>query len=35
MSTFGLADLGAIVGTIGFFSSWAFVHRIYGSIKID
>ena len=22
-------------GTIGFFSSWLFVHRIYGSIKID
>lgn len=22
-------------GTIGFFSSWAFVHKIYGSIKID
>lgn len=24
-----------LTGTIGFFSSWAFVHRIYGSIKID
>ena len=23
------------VGTIGFFSSWLFVHRIYGSIKVD
>ena len=22
-------------GTIGFFASWAFVHRIYGSIKVD
>ena len=22
-------------GTIGFFSSWAFVHKIYGAIKID
>lgn len=22
-------------GTIGFFASWLFVHRIYGSIKID
>ena len=26
---------GFNLGTIGFFSSWAFVHRIYGSIKID
>lgn len=26
---------GPGLGTIGFFSSWAFVHRIYGSIKID
>ena len=26
---------GSNLGTIGFFSSWAFVHRIYGSIKID
>ncbi|KAL9131453.1 MAG: hypothetical protein Q9217_000601 [Psora testacea] len=24
-----------LTGTIGFFSSWAFVHRIYGSIKVD
>jgi transmembrane 9 superfamily protein 2/4 len=24
-----------LTGTIGFFSSWAFVHKIYGSIKID
>ncbi|KAL8819736.1 MAG: hypothetical protein Q9223_001893 [Gallowayella weberi] len=24
-----------LTGTIGFFSSWAFVQRIYGSIKID
>ncbi|KAL6715147.1 Transmembrane 9 superfamily member 2 [Lecanora helva] len=24
-----------LTGTIGFFSSWMFVHRIYGSIKID
>jgi len=23
------------LGSIGFFSSWAFVHKIYGSIKID
>lgn len=23
------------LGTIGFFASWAFVHKIYGSIKID
>lgn len=23
------------VGTIGFFSSWAFIHRIYRSIRID
>lgn len=22
-------------GTIGFFASYAFVHRIYGSIKVD
>ena len=27
--------LNSETGTIGFFSSWAFVHRIYGSIKID
>ncbi|KAL8747682.1 MAG: hypothetical protein Q9190_000478 [Brigantiaea leucoxantha] len=24
-----------LTGTIGFFSSWAFVQRVYGSIKID
>ncbi|KAL9099595.1 MAG: hypothetical protein Q9163_004926 [Psora crenata] len=24
-----------LTGTIGFFSSWAFVHKIYGSIKVD
>ncbi|KAI4138831.1 MAG: hypothetical protein LQ341_004497 [Variospora aurantia] len=24
-----------LTGTIGFFASWLFVHRIYGSIKID
>ncbi|KAI9793768.1 MAG: hypothetical protein M1833_000660 [Piccolia ochrophora] len=24
-----------LTGTIGFFASWAFVHKIYGSIKID
>jgi transmembrane 9 superfamily protein 2/4 len=24
-----------ITGTIGFFASWAFVYKIYGSIKID
>lgn len=24
-----------LTGTIGFFASWAFVHRIYGSIKVD
>ncbi|OJJ50085.1 hypothetical protein ASPZODRAFT_89909 [Penicilliopsis zonata CBS 506.65] len=24
-----------LTGSIGFFSSWAFVHRIYGSIKVD
>ncbi|GAB7347623.1 hypothetical protein MBLNU459_g4493t1 [Dothideomycetes sp. NU459] len=24
-----------LTGTIGFFASWAFVHRIYGSLKID
>ena len=29
----GLANV--TIGTIGFFASWAFVHRIYGSIKID
>lgn len=23
------------IGTIGFFASWAFVHKIYSSIKID
>lgn len=22
-------------GAIGFFASWAFVQRIYGSIKVD
>jgi transmembrane 9 superfamily protein 2/4 len=22
-------------GSIGFFASWAFIHRIYGSIKVD
>ena len=27
--------LTSCTGTIGFFSSWTFVHRIYGSIKID
>ncbi|KAI9706124.1 MAG: hypothetical protein M1836_005530 [Candelina mexicana] len=27
--------LGGLTGTIGFFASWAFVHKIYGSIKID
>ncbi|KAH8804648.1 hypothetical protein F5884DRAFT_796766 [Xylogone sp. PMI_703] len=24
-----------LTGTIGYFASWAFVHKIYGSIKID
>ncbi|KAG0649444.1 Endomembrane EMP70 [Hyphodiscus hymeniophilus] len=24
-----------LTGTIGYFSSWAFVHKIYGSIKVD
>ncbi|GAB1212171.1 hypothetical protein ATERTT37_001301 [Aspergillus terreus] len=24
-----------LTGSIGFFASWAFVHRIYGSIKVD
>ncbi|KAJ5087071.1 hypothetical protein NUU61_008378 [Penicillium alfredii] len=24
-----------LTGSIGFFASWAFIHRIYGSIKID
>ncbi|DAA74760.1 TPA_exp: Uncharacterized protein A8136_3076 [Trichophyton benhamiae CBS 112371] len=24
-----------LTGTIGLFASWAFVHRIYGSIKVD
>ena len=28
-------SLTQITGTIGFFASWAFVHKIYGSIKID
>lgn len=23
------------VGSVGFFASWAFAHRIYGSIKVD
>jgi hypothetical protein len=23
------------IGTIGFFASYAFVHRIYGNIKVD
>lgn len=23
------------LGSIGFFASWAFIHRIYGSIKVD
>ena len=32
-ATLNLADF--LTGTIGFFSSWAFVHKIYGSIKID
>lgn len=29
------SQLTSRTGTIGFFASWAFVHRIYGSIKID
>lgn len=24
-----------LTGSIGFFASWAFIHRIYGSIKVD
>ncbi|KAK2749397.1 hypothetical protein FQN57_006329 [Myotisia sp. PD_48] len=24
-----------LTGTIGFFASWVFIHRIYGSIKVD
>jgi transmembrane 9 superfamily member 2/4 len=27
--------LRLITGTIGFFACWMFVHRIYGSLKID
>jgi transmembrane 9 superfamily protein 2/4 len=23
------------LGSIGFFASWAFIHKIYGSIKVD
>ena len=30
-----LGMLTSCTGTIGFFSSWMFVQRIYGSIKID
>ena len=31
----GGPQLISVTGTIGFFSSWLFVQRIYGSIKID
>ncbi|KAI5294682.1 hypothetical protein KEM55_006500, partial [Ascosphaera atra] len=27
--------VAVLTGTIGFLASWAFVHRIYGSIKVD
>lgn len=30
-----VANTITILGSIGFFASWAFVHRIYRSIKVD
>ena len=35
MTPVGTVLICCPAGTIGFFSSWAFVHRIYGSIKVD
>lgn len=31
----GFFSLRYFLGSIGFFASWAFIHRIYGSIKVD
>lgn len=33
--TYELVILISSTGTIGFFASWFFVHRIYGSLKVD
>jgi hypothetical protein len=30
-----MLTFGCCVGTIGFVATWAFVYRIYGSLKID